>query len=62
MAARLLDYASRGDLRKLRRCIESGVDVNACDGSGNSSLYYAVSRDQQNCVEYLLDCGADPNR
>ncbi|KAL9979081.1 hypothetical protein ACROYT_G016683 [Oculina patagonica] len=62
MAVGLLDYAFRGDLRKVMRCINSGVDVDACESSGNTALYYAVSRNQRKCVEYLLRCGANPNR
>ena len=62
MAVRLLDYAFRGNLRKVKRCINSGVDVDACECSGNSALYLAVRRSQQKCVNYLLSCGADPDR
>ena len=62
MAVRLLEYAIRGNLRKVKRCINSGVDVDSCERSGNSALYHAVSRNQQKCVEYLLSCGADPDR
>jgi len=62
MAVRLLDYAFYGNLRKVKRCINSGVDVDACERSGNSALFHAVSRNNQKCVKYLLSCGADPNR
>ena len=62
MAVRLLDYAFNGNLRKVKRCINSGVDVDACESSGNSALYHAVSRNHQKCVKYLLSCRADPNR
>ena len=62
MAVRLLDYAFKGNLRGVKRCINSGVDVDACESSGNSALYHAVSRNQRKCVKYLLRSGADPNR
>lgn len=62
MAVRLLDYAFGGNLRKVKRCINNGVDVDACESSGNSALHHAVSRNQRKCVKYLLSCGADPNR
>ena len=62
MAVRLLDYAFRGDLRKVKRCLNSGVDVDACESSGNTALYHAVSRNQLHCVKFLLRSGADPNR
>lgn len=62
MAVNLINYASKGNLRKVKRCIENGVVVDACESSGNSALYYAVCRDRRECVKYLLERGADPNR
>jgi len=62
MAVHLLDYAFSGNLRKVKRCINRGVDVDACESSGNSALFHAVSRNHEKCVKYLLSCRADPNR
>jgi len=44
MAVRLLDYAFGGNLRKVKRCINNGVDVNAFESSGNSALYHAEQK------------------
>ena len=62
MAVSLIDYAVRGDVKKVKRCIENGVNVDACESSGDSALYQAVVRNRQKCVKFLLECGADPNR
>ena len=62
MAVSLIDYAFRGNLRKVKRCIKSGVKVDACESSGNSALYWAVVSNRRKCVKFLLECGADPNR
>lgn len=62
MAVSLISYAFRGDLKKLKRCINSGVNVDACESSGDSALYQAVVRNRRKCVKFLLENGADPNR
>lgn len=61
MAVNLINYAFKGNLRKLQP-EENGVVVDACESSGNSALYYAVCRDRRKCVKCLLERGADPNR
>ena len=62
MAVSLIDYAFIGNFDKVKECIKNGVDVNACESSGNSALYHAVSNNREKCVKFLLDHGADPNR
>jgi len=50
--ANFLDYASKGDLVRLKRC--KGYDMNKC-------LYSAVENNQKEVVEYLLSEGKADN-
>ena len=62
MAVRLSYYASKGHLKRVKRCIKDGVDVDACRNSGKTALFHAAQNNREKCVKYLLVCGADPNR
>ncbi|MBP1931873.1 ankyrin repeat domain-containing protein [Ammoniphilus resinae] len=41
--------------------IEQEVDVNVTSKTGVTALLYAVGHDNQECIEKLLEAGADPN-
>lgn len=45
----LINYANRGDLQAVRNMLNSDVDINFEDSSGNTALYYA-SKEQHNHV------------
>ena len=53
--------AGLGDLDKLKTLISHGVDVNAADKDGRSSLHLVSSEGNLNVVEFLLAHEADPN-
>ena len=40
---------------------ERGTEVNAIDTLGRTAAHYAVSRDNQEALKFLLDNGADAN-
>lgn len=50
--------ASDGDLIRVQRFLQEGVDVNAQDDNGYSPLHAAVSYDHLELVEFLLANGA----
>ncbi len=53
------DAAKKGGLKKLKRLVEAGHDVNQRDGwMATIPLMYAAMRGHTDCVEYLLQNGA----
>ena len=61
-ATRDLQLAARvGDLKEVRRLIESGVPADASDAWGNTPLRLAAKGGDVKVVRYLLKQGADPN-
>jgi ankyrin repeat protein len=61
-AAELLGKASRlGDVKTLDSLLSSGINPELLDHFGHTPLYYAVSFNQTNAVELLLNYHADPN-
>ncbi|MEZ0345545.1 MAG: ankyrin repeat domain-containing protein [Infirmifilum sp.] len=54
--------ASRGDLREVKRLLDSGADPNTRDWlSGETPLHKAAANGQFDIAKLLLDHGADPN-
>lgn len=62
MSVNLIYYASKGNLEKIKQCIQNGVFVDAHGGKGETALYQASKNGFRKCVRYLLKRGADPNR
>jgi len=61
-STRDLQLAARaGDLKEVRRLVDSGVPVNASDDWGTTPLALAATNGQTEVVRYLLDHGADPS-
>ena len=57
-----LQLAARsGDLKEVRRLIESGIPIDASDDWGTTSLSLAAKNGQMDVVRFLLDNGADPS-
>jgi ankyrin repeat protein len=55
--------ARNGHLKLLARLLEQkDIEVDRADGDGLSALMHAVSGNQPDCAELLLDTGADPGR
>jgi len=67
----LLKAAEKGNLEKLKKAIEIGANVNCKQMYGSSPyskffawqtpLHYAAREGRVHCVEYLLECKANPN-
>lgn len=57
----VFNYASTGDLEKLRAALDDGEDIDAQDLEGRTMLHWAVDRDQTTIVEELLRRKASPN-
>jgi ankyrin repeat protein len=54
-----LHYAAlENQLKKVRRLIAKGADVNALDDNGFSALHFAVQENNKEIVRILLDGGA----
>ncbi len=46
-------------LTEIQKILDSGIDVNAQDATGNTALHYAIFYNDNNLVELLLKYGAD---
>jgi outer membrane protein assembly factor BamB len=53
--------ARSGDLKEVRRLVESGVPLDAADSWGTTPLALAVQQNEIEVVRYLLEKGADPS-
>jgi len=53
--------AAKGDLKKVRKLVEEGADVNARDNIGYTPLHYAASYGHLDVARLLLEEGADVN-
>jgi len=53
--------ARSGDLKEVRRLVESGTSVNAGDDWGTTPLFLAAGQGKLDVVRYLLSKGADPS-
>ena len=53
--------ADAGEVEKLERILERGVDVNACNEHGMTALMRAANQGHVQMVRALLRHGADPN-
>ncbi|KAM9326362.1 ankyrin repeat domain-containing protein 22 [Gastrophryne carolinensis] len=65
MPVMLIGYAimiskSKQNERLIRLLLQSGVNVNAADNSGNTALHYACKMKSQAIVPILLEAKADP--
>ena len=49
------------DARGIRTLLDTGTDVNACDAQGNTPLILASFYASPECVELLIEKGADVN-
>ncbi|NER00133.1 MAG: hypothetical protein F6K30_26115 [Cyanothece sp. SIO2G6] len=50
-----------GDLKKIKNCLKSGLDINIKDFSGVTALHYAAKGGQLEVGELLINNGADIN-
>lgn len=51
-----------GEVEKVKKMIDSGVDVNGIKSNGMTPLILAVEGDQPQILELLLQNGANPNQ
>ncbi|GAX83177.1 hypothetical protein CEUSTIGMA_g10603.t1 [Chlamydomonas eustigma] len=54
-----LSAASRGDEGMMRRMLEQGHEINACDYDNRSALMLSCAKGHTSCVRALLESGAD---
>ena len=57
----LHDAAKEGDIRKIRRLLKSGTDVNLSEDTGWTALHWAVHNKHKDVVELLISSGASVN-
>lgn len=57
----LLAACARGDLKKVEKLVDSGVDVNASDKSQMSALHYAAMHARDDVIKSLISRGAEVN-
>jgi ankyrin repeat protein len=57
----LVRAAAGGDATRVRQLLQHGSPTNSYHLEGSSALWWAVSSDSLECVQLLLDHGADPN-
>ena len=52
---------TNGDIAKVQRFLDSGIDINIQDEHGNSPIHSAASYSQLELIEYLIGRGANVN-
>lgn len=55
---KLIKAALKGDVKKMEKLLDEGIDVNSRDAEGASALYMAAAAGQAQAVALLLDRGA----
>lgn len=61
MSRKLIKYARRNNIKKIKKRLEKGDDINFQDKIGDTALMWAVLGRNVKAVEFLLDNNADPN-
>ena len=51
----------RGLFDELQKLVAGGVDIDACDGQGQTALMIAASEGHRDVVEWLAERGAAPD-
>ncbi len=69
LAKEVLDYqdpnplmsaiATDQPLTEIQKILDSGIDINAQDATGNTALHYAIFREDRKLIKLLLNKGAD---
>ena len=57
----LLAACARGDLSKVEKLVDSGVDVNSLDSSKMTALHYAAMHARDDVIKCLISRGAEVN-
>ena len=57
----LLAACARGDLSKVERLVDSGVNVNSSDSSKMTALHYAAMHARDGIIKFLISRGAEVN-
>ena len=60
-SAGFLPAAVRGDVTKIRQLLDDGVLVNRANNRGETALMHATLRGHLQCMQLLIDRGADVN-
>jgi len=59
LGERLYIAAQRGHLKKIKKLIKKGVDINYTDGRSETALHEAADEGHLETVKYLVEHGAD---
>ena len=62
MAASVLKAAKGGNTRKLKKLLDEGVAVDACDVELQTPLFMAALKGHLRCVRLLIEKKANPNQ
>ena len=57
----LLAACARGNLNKVEKLVNSGVDVNSSDQNQMSALHYAAMHTREHVIKFLISRGAEVN-
>lgn len=55
----LMAAVSLGDIDAIRLCLGRGADVDYVSSKGDSALFIAIEDEKHDCLECLIDAGAD---
>jgi len=50
--------AYMGDMEKIKKCLQDGIDINSQEDVGSTALHAAASSDKKEIVEFLISKGA----
>ena len=59
---KIVKYAKKGQLRKLKNALNNGESLDVVDSRKRGVLYYAALKGHKKCLKELLKRGANPNQ
>lgn len=62
LAQNFLTAAEQGQLETLKKCLDNGVDINVTNRQGRTAIINASLNKHYDCIEFLINAGADINK